>query len=197
MGSVFEEAAFEGAIQNQAQPRRNGGGDFGGSMPIVDPGRHAGRRPLLLPAAERDPEDGASAPTTSCSRWTRPYDDLYTWDIADFVENAQYRPQPPDNETQDVWHTIRFTNTSKQPFSTGVATIFKDNQIIGQDTMRYASPGGKAELQITKAMDVSADQLEEEISRDRGALKNTYNTITHDLVTLKGTLTLVNRKRRR
>jgi uncharacterized FlaG/YvyC family protein len=123
-----------------------------------------------------------------------PYEDLYTWDIDDFVQDAQYRPMPPQPVDEEVWHTIRFTNTTKQPFSTGTATIFKDSQIVGQDMMRYASPGGKAELQITKAMDVSADQIEEEVSRERGALKNTYNSVTHDLVMLKGTLTLVNRK---
>ena len=60
--------------------------------------------------------------------------------------------------------------------------------------MKYCSPNGKAELKITKAMDISAEQLEEETGRERGALKNTYGTITHDLVSLKGTLTLVNRK---
>lgn len=123
-----------------------------------------------------------------------PYEDLYTWDIDDFVQDATYRPMPPTPVDEEVWHTIRFTNTTKQPFSTGAATIFKDEQIIGQDMMRYASPNGKAELKITKAMDIGAEQLEEETARERGALKNTYGNITHDLVSLKGTLTMVNRK---
>lgn len=130
---------------------------------------------------------------------TAPYEELYTWDIADFVQDANYRPVQ-DGDVQDVWHILTFTNTSKQPFSTGPATIFKvdgttdSRNIVGQDEMRYAAPGGKAELQMTKAMDISADQLEEEVSRDRGVLKDTYNRATHDLVTLKGTLTVVNHK---
>ncbi len=123
-----------------------------------------------------------------------PYDEVYTWDIDDFVENAQYRSMPPTPEPEDIWHTIRFTNMAKQPFSTGAATIFKDGQIVGQDMMKYASAGGKAELKITKAMDIGADQIEEEVSRERAALKDVYNRSTHDLVTLKGTLTMVNRK---
>ncbi len=123
-----------------------------------------------------------------------PYEELYTWDIDDFVMDATYRPTPPSDQREDIWHTIRFTNTAKMPFSTGAATIFKDNQMLGQDMMRYASVGGKAELKITKAVDISADQLEEETARERGALQNTYKQATHDLVTLQGTLTLVNRQ---
>lgn len=130
---------------------------------------------------------------------TAPYEELYTWDIPDFVQDANYRPVP-NEDVQDVWHILTFTNTSKQPFSTGPATIFKvdgttdSRNIVGQDEMKYAAPGGKAELQMTKAMDISADQLEEEVSRDRGALKDGNNRFTHDLVTLKGTLTVINHK---
>lgn len=177
------------AFRNQA-PAMNGMGD---SMPIADLGGIQAedlffyRQPSVkLKKGER----GYFIVFTM----NAPYDEVYTWDIDDFVQDAQYRPMPPTAEPEDVWHTIRFNNTSKQPFSTGAATIFKDGQIIGQDMMKYASPGGKAELRITKAMDIGADQLEEEVSRERGALKNTYNTVTHDLVTLKGTLTMMNRK---
>ncbi len=122
------------------------------------------------------------------------YKELYTWDVNDYVSDGVYRPISSPDQIQDVWHILQFNNTAKQPFSTGAATIFKDQQMIGQDMMRYAAVGGKAELRITKAMDVSADELEEEVSRERGALKDKYNNATHDLVTLKGTLTMTNHK---
>jgi hypothetical protein len=160
--------------------------DFGGSMPISDLGGIQAEDLFFYrqPSVKLKKGDRGYFIVFTTQA---PYDELYTWDIDDFVQDAQYRPMPPTTQPEDVWHTIRFTNTSKQPFSTGAATIFKDGQIIGQDMMKYASPGGKAELQITKAMDIGADQLEEEVTRDRGSLKNTYNQVTHDL-------TMVNRK---
>lgn len=177
------------AFRNQAPAAK----DFGESMPVAD-----------LGGIQAEDLFFYRQPNVTLKKGDRgyfivfvteaPYDEVYTWDIDDFVQDAQYRPMPPTAEVEDVWHTIRFTNASKQPFSTGTATIFKDGQIIGQDMMKYASPGGKAELRITKAMDIGADQIEEEVTRERGVLKNTYNQITHDLVTLKGTLTMINHK---
>jgi hypothetical protein len=202
---VYRQAIFSGTTPGGA--RGFGGGranedfrnqapaakDFGDSMPVSDLGGIQAedlffyRQPkVLLKKGER----GYFIVFTS----EAPYDELYTWDIDDFVQDAQYRPMPPTAQPEEVWHTVRFTNMSKQPFSTGTATIFKDGQIIGQDMMKYASPGGKAELKITKAMDIGADQLEEEVSRERAALKTVYNQVTHDLVTLKGTLTMINHK---
>jgi hypothetical protein len=182
-------AGGRGQMQNQAPAMR----DFAESMPTAD-----------LGGIQAEDLFFYRQPNVKLKKGDRgyfivftmeaPYDEMYTWDIDDFVQDAQYRPMPPTEQTEDVWHTIRFTNTTKMPFSTGTATILKDEQIIGQDMMKYASPNGKAELKITKAMDIGADQLEEEVSRERAALKNTYGTITHDLVTLKGTLTMVNRK---
>lgn len=189
---VRGRGAFGGGyMQNQAPAAKSVEADFAGAMPISDLGGIQAEDLFFYRQPNVTLKQGERA-YYIVFVMQAPYVDLYTWDIPDFVDNAQYRPQGDEN--QDVWHTISFKNTSKQPFSTGTATVFKDSAIIGQDTMHYASPGGKAELQITKAMDVSADQIEEELSRERGALKNTYNSVTHDLVTLKGTLTLVNRK---
>lgn len=176
-------------FRNQAPAAR----DFGDSMPTADLGGVQAedlffyRQPnVKLKKGERG--------YFIVLNMESPYEDLYTWDIDDFVQDAQYRPMPTGVIEEEIWHTIKFTNTTKQPFSTGAATIFKEGQIIGQDMMRYCSPNAKAELKITKAMDIGAEQIEEEVSRERGALKNTYGTMTHDLVLLKGTLTMVNRK---
>jgi len=178
-----------GGFQNQA-PAPN---DFGQAMPTGDLGGQQTEDLFFYPESKVTLKKGDRGYYIVLTM-DAPYDEVYTWDIDDFVQDAQYRPAPPEAEPQDVWHTIRFNNTSKQPFSTGAATIFKDGQIIGQDLMKYVSAGGKAELKITKAMDIGADQVEEEVSRERGVLKNVYNQVTHDLVMLKGTLTMVNHK---
>jgi hypothetical protein len=125
-----------------------------------------------------------------------PYKELYTWDSADKMQDNQNNrlsaePATPD----DVWHTLQFKNTSGQPLTTAPATTFQNGQIIGQDVMYYTSVGGDAELRITKALDIRAEASEEELSRQRGAIKNYANQPQFDLVTLKGTLQAVNLKK--
>jgi hypothetical protein len=60
--------------------------------------------------------------------------------------------------------------------------------------MRYVSRGAKAKVRITQALDLRAEVFEEETARERGAIKNRDNYPIFDLVTLKGTLLLINRK---
>ncbi len=121
------------------------------------------------------------------------YKDLYTWDIPDStVNNTEYQGQP--EASQDVWHSLQFKNTSGQPFTTAVATTFKDGQILGQDTMHYVTPGTSAEVRITKALDVHAEVDETEVSRERGVIKNPGNYPLFDLVSIKGTLRVTNLK---
>jgi hypothetical protein len=122
-----------------------------------------------------------------------PYQDLYTWDQVDSTRNnVEYQPVPEG--PGDVWHELTFTNTSGQPFTTAVATTMRDGEVIGQDTMHYVSPKAKAELRITKALDIRAEAAEEEVTRQREALKRTPNSSAYDEVTLKGTLAITNSK---
>ncbi len=121
-----------------------------------------------------------------------PYEHIYTWDISDdFNESADVRPVP--KQTQEVWHSLKFTNKADQPLTTGPGTTFKDGQILGQGLLDYTPAGGKGILKITKAMDVSPDANEEEVSRDRGTLKN-LNGYAYDLVTVRGTLVIKSSK---
>ncbi len=118
---------------------------------------------------------------------------LYTLDLGDIVgDNGEVRPT--NTEPLDVWHALKFKNTSGRPFTTAAATTFKKGEILGQDMMHYVTPGADAEVRITKALDIRADSNEEEVGRERGALKNIYSQPTYDLVTLKGTIELQNRK---
>lgn len=115
---------------------------------------------------------------------------LYEWDIPDKVNNNRYSQD--DEKPGDVWHSLKFRNNSKQPLTTGPATIFKDGEILGQDSLLYTSVGADAVVKMTKALDVRADDVEEEIARE--VLTQTVRGNWYDVVTLKGTLSIINRK---
>lgn len=119
------------------------------------------------------------------------YRHVYEWDIPDQIRETQYVGRTPE-EPNDVWHSLKFKNTSKQPFTTAGAIVMKDGEILGQDIMSYTSAEAEATVRITKALDVRADDAEEEISREREFLK--IRSGNYDLVTLKGTLEITNRK---
>lgn len=124
------------------------------------------------------------------------YEHIYTWDIADQVDaNGAYRPAPVNADTQDVWHTIRFKNSSGRPLTTAAASIFSKGELIGQSMLNYCAASSDCDLKINKSLDVRADSSEEEVERQRGAIKDQYNNPRWDLVTVKGTLEVINGRR--
>jgi len=124
-----------------------------------------------------------------------PYTHVYRLDIPDtaasFSREASLSPQqaPP----LDVWHTLKFTNTAKMPLTTAAAITVQDGQMLGQDMLDYTSPGAEASLKITKALEVHAEDQEEETARERGAVRR-GDTFLYDLVTVQGTIAVTNRK---
>ncbi|MCX7799443.1 MAG: DUF4139 domain-containing protein [Fimbriimonadales bacterium] len=121
------------------------------------------------------------------------YEHLHTWDVAD---GSLLRPgaEGPSDEPGEVWNCLRFHNRSGQPWTTAPVTVTKDGQILGQDTLRYTGRDAEALVRVTKALDVRARATEEELSRERGAVRNSAGSPVFDLVTLKGTLTARNAK---
>lgn len=124
-----------------------------------------------------------------------PYEHVYEWKIDDVLdEQERYRrddqrgPQSPE----EVWHSIRLSNTSKMPWTTAPAMTMQDGQMLGQDLIYYASPGGKTTVRITQAVDVKAEQAEYEVERQRNAA-NFYG-YSYDLVTVRGELKATNFK---
>lgn len=120
------------------------------------------------------------------------YQHVYTWDVSDAISASDYRglPEGPG----DVWHSLKFKNTSENPFTTALATTFKDGEILGQDMLYYTSAGADALVRITKALDVRAEGSEEETDRQRLAINQPNIGLYFDLVTVKGTLEVKNRK---
>lgn len=118
------------------------------------------------------------------------YEHLYEWDVSDYVQQDRYAGG--GGGQGDVWHTIRFKNESGQPLTTGPALTTKDGEMLGQDTLKYTSVGGETAVKITKALDVQAEDSEEEIGRDREGMVR--RGVAYDRVKVKGTLEIENRK---
>jgi hypothetical protein len=211
LGFLQSPAGFSAGAQS-----RGGGGGFGGGARMMTqnaasmqddlrmvPGSGMGTSPFAGEQVEdlffyKQPNvslDRGEKAYYTLFRAEAPYKEVYTWDIPNpVVNNVQYQ-NPGDNpQPQDVWHTLEFQNTSGQPFTTAVATTFKGGQILGQDMINYVSAGSTAELKVTKALDIRAESSEEEVSRDRGAIKYSNNQPMYDLVTMRGTLQVTNRK---
>jgi hypothetical protein len=120
------------------------------------------------------------------------YEHLYKADLADSGgQNDAYQPMPEG--PTDVWHTIKFKNTAGQPLTTGPATVYQRDQVVGQDTMTYTTAGAEATITISKALDIRMEGNEEETGRERQV--KLANGNYYDLVTIKGTATVRNMKK--
>lgn len=117
---------------------------------------------------------------------------VYTWEIADYVDQRGRYNSQPDGAPQVVWHSIELTNTTEQPWTTAAAMTVKDERVLGQDTMHFVPPGGSTLLRITQAISVDAQHNELEVERERGAAK--FHGSTYDKVTIEGKLKITNHK---
>jgi hypothetical protein len=124
-----------------------------------------------------------------------PYEHVYEWKIGDILdESERYRNDERNApaKTEEVWHSVKLTNTGKMPWTTAPAMTTQSGQIIGQDLIYYTSPGSKTTVRITQAVDIKADRAEYEVDRKRNAASFYGNS--WDLVELKGLLKATNYK---
>lgn len=120
------------------------------------------------------------------------YSHLYVADLFDNSADADsYRPMPEG--PTDVWHQIKFKNTSNQPLTTGPASVYQKNQVIGQDTLKYTPNGAEVTINMSKALDIATEASEAEIARERQIKMPNGNH--YDLVTIKGTVIIRNMKK--
>ena len=126
---------------------------------------------------------------------TVPYEHIYQWDIPDYVnEQDRYsysRDQRDGQETEEeIWHSVRLTNTTKIPWTTAPGETISSGNILGQDTLKYTPAGAKSTLRITRAIGVKGDQIELETGRKRNAMQ--WHNQQYDLVTIQGELSVLN-----
>jgi hypothetical protein len=133
-----------------------------------------------------------------------PYKEIYTWLVEDqTLDNVEYRF--PSGDPGEVWHSVRFKNTSGQPLTTSAATTFKNGQILGQDMISYTPNGAEAEVRVTKALDIRVERSEEEVKREKGVVTQKVHIggsvfedrPLFDRLHVKGTLIIRNLKTQR
>jgi len=106
-----------------------------------------------------------------------PYQDVYDWDA---------------DAGEEVWHSVKLTNTLKAPWTTGLAMTVKAAQPLGQDMLKYTPAGASTNVKITQAADIRVSRKEEETARGKPENVGGY---MWSLVTIKGELKLENYKK--
>ncbi len=123
-----------------------------------------------------------------------PYKHVYRWEIPDYVNQydaytygAQGQPQ-----AEEVWHSLRMTNTLAMPWTTAPVLVTKGGRPLGQDTCFYTAPRAQTLVKVTKALGIHAEQREFETRRERDAER--WGGYVYDRITIKAELVLTNYK---
>ncbi len=127
-----------------------------------------------------------------------PYEHVYLWEIPDssstddrgYVQNNNSNNRSTADNSEQVWHSIRLDNTTKQPWTTAPAFTVNGSMPMAQDVLKYAPPKGKSNLRLTLATDVKVEQSQ--IEAERTNTKIGYEN--YDEVTVNGKLKIKNMK---
>lgn len=121
-----------------------------------------------------------------------PYEDIYEINLSDIVNYAtNQRIAINDNQTFDVFHSLKLSNTTSFPFTTAPVFVQDKNlQPLAQDQIKYTPTGAKVKVQLAKATDIQVKMTEEEVSSEEKAKK--YNSYFYKRVTIKGTVKMEN-----
>jgi hypothetical protein len=68
-----------------------------------------------------------------------------------------------------VLHRIRLTNSSGMPFTTAPALLLRDDRVLAQGLMTYASPGSETDLDVTTSVDIRVKKSDNERKRTPNA----------------------------
>lgn len=121
-----------------------------------------------------------------------PFEDIYEVNLYDIVNYAtNQRINNNEDQNFEVFHSLKMTNTTGVPFTTGPCFVQDKNlQPMAQDQVKYTAVGGKVKVQLAKATDILVKNTEEEISSEDKSKK--YNNYYYKKVTIKGSIKLEN-----
>ncbi len=122
------------------------------------------------------------------------FEHVYTLGLSPYIVSEDYNARISVPDEEPVWHEIKFKNVAGMPLTTGPATVMQKGEIIGQDELKYTPNGAETFLKISKALDVASDAQEQEVSRERGAIKWENNRPRFDKITITGKIVVTNRK---
>jgi hypothetical protein len=121
-----------------------------------------------------------------------PYKDLYKVTVSDAINYAgtYYINNDPERKF-DVYHSLRLTNGTKNPFTTAPVFVMDENlQPLAQDEIKYTPVTGSVTVQLSKSPDIIVKDNEEEIKRDER--EKTVNKVTYSKITIKGKIEVTN-----
>lgn len=126
-----------------------------------------------------------------------PFEHIYEVTIVENYTAYNYYKSDYDNANQNkVWHSIKLTNGTEYPWTTGTAMVVKDenglSKPISQDMLTYTPSKGNNYLKITVSPDISVKDKDIEVKRQEKVKKK--DSYFYDLVTVESTLTLKNYK---
>jgi hypothetical protein len=107
--------------------------------------------------------------------------------------NQDYLFSPNPNK---VIHSIKITNDTKLPFTTGPALVVKkqgDTKPISQDKLNYTSVGGHTYVKLTESPDVQISHAEKIIKTEE-QIKQMPHGYYYDRITMEGTIKIKNYK---
>ena len=124
------------------------------------------------------------------------YRDVYALDIPFTPPVEVWRNQNNGQQAElarlfnspKVMHKIRLANSSEYPLTTAPALILRDDRVLAQGLMTYASPGADADLDVTTAVDVRVKKTDNETKRTPNATNWQGNQ--YGRVDLEGKITL-------
>lgn len=127
-----------------------------------------------------------------------PYRDVYTWDLRLTRTDIATAPagkgiaSPLALSTNQVWHQIELTNTTKVPWTTGAAMIMMGQQPLAQELLTYTSPKDYCRVPVTVSVETRGSLAETETSRQIKALN--WDGHHYALIKNEATLDLCNNK---
>jgi len=107
------------------------------------------------------------------------YKDVYTLEAPAKPPVEVYRSLNYEQQTAvtkslaapNVMHKIRLMNTGTQPLTTAPALIESNGRLLAQTLMTYTASGGRSDLDLAPAVDVTVKRLENEVKRTPNAMK--------------------------
>lgn len=122
------------------------------------------------------------------------YKHVYEWRVTSTpISSDYYQSSQSTDKSEEVWHSLKLTNSTNYPWTSGAAMTVSEMKPLGQDVLKYTPKGGTINLRITLAPDIKVSKEENEKERKRDAMR--LYGYTYDLVTVEGKLKLKNFKK--
>lgn len=120
------------------------------------------------------------------------YKDVYEISIAATALDGYYKAALYQDESPlEVYHSFRFNNNTKTPFTTGPVYVLDEKENpLAQDELKYTPSGAESVIRLSKAIDVQA-RNEEEVTDVLENFKK-QNKISYNKAQLKGQVKLAN-----